>query len=91
MELVIWGHRWGCDYVDVEFTMLPKDALNELISLNSRFSPVSKIIASFHDPQHTIRWSSPEMMHVYKRAEGLFEEHNHSGVIKLVVPSLCGS
>ncbi|RCH99109.1 3-dehydroquinate dehydratase (3-dehydroquinase) [Rhizopus azygosporus] len=84
MELVTWGHRWGCDYVDVEFTMLPKDTLNELMSLNSRFSPVSKIIASFHDPQHTIRWSLPEMMHVYKRAEELFEAHNHPGVIKLV-------
>ncbi|KAI7906867.1 3-dehydroquinate synthase-domain-containing protein [Cokeromyces recurvatus] len=77
LQLLQWGHRWGCNYVDLEMTA---QGLEEIMRLN-QYYPCTKLIASFHD-QST--WSSSGMTQVYNQAKQLFERYNHKGVIKLV-------
>lgn len=80
-DLLYWGHRWGCDYVDVEITTLSSNQLDNIMSLGSF---PTKIIASYHDPVHMNSWSSSGMQYVYDKADQLFRKHTHQGVIKIV-------
>lgn len=80
-DLLYWGHRWGCDYVDMEITTLGSEQLDQLMSLKSF---PTKIIASYHDPKYLSPWSSPAMKSVYDQAHQLFQKHEHDGVIKMV-------
>ncbi|KAI8877219.1 hypothetical protein K501DRAFT_326645 [Backusella circina FSU 941] len=83
-ELILWGHRWGCDYVDVEIKTLSVEDLDTVMRTNQRLYPTTKIIASFHDPEHKYPWFSTNMKEIYDQANQLLEKHNHQGVIKLV-------
>ncbi|KAG2235524.1 hypothetical protein INT48_003087 [Thamnidium elegans] len=46
-DLLYWGHRWGCDYVDIEITTLSSNQLDTIMSLRSF---PTKVIASYHYP-----------------------------------------
>ncbi|OBZ85617.1 Pentafunctional AROM polypeptide [Choanephora cucurbitarum] len=83
LELIQWGHHWGCEYVDVEINTLSDEQLKSIMELNQLY-PATKIVASFHDPQHQYSWSSNDMKDVYNKAVQLFEHHRHQGVIKIV-------
>ncbi|GAA5801754.1 hypothetical protein HPULCUR_007206 [Helicostylum pulchrum] len=80
-DLLYWGHRWGCDYVDIEISTLSSNQLDNIMSLG--LFP-TKVIASYHDPVHMNSWSSPGMKYVYDKADQLFRKHTHQGVIKIV-------
>ncbi|KAI8373701.1 3-dehydroquinate synthase-domain-containing protein [Blakeslea trispora] len=83
LELVQWGHHWGCEYVDIEVNTLSDEQLESVMKLNQLY-PATKIVASFHDPQRQYSWSSKDMRDVYFKAAQLFERHRHQGVIKIV-------
>lgn len=84
-ELAVWAHRWGCEYVDVEFTTLSSKQLERLTALNKTlFSGSVQIIASFHDPQRAYPWSSQALHDIYERAQALLVGPTSRGVIKLV-------
>ncbi|KAI9315200.1 hypothetical protein BX666DRAFT_1861164 [Dichotomocladium elegans] len=79
-DLLVWACRWGCDFVDVEFTTLSAEQLDRVRSeLRSRAEKI-KCIASFHDPEHEITWCSPTMHDMYERASNLFP----GAIVKLV-------
>ncbi|KAK4516634.1 uncharacterized protein ATC70_011610 [Mucor velutinosus] len=81
--LLQWGHRWGCDYVDMESSTLPEERQRVMMEMNQHYEN-TKIISSFHDPNHTLSWSDAAMKKVYQQAVSLFDTYNHQGVIKLV-------
>jgi 3-dehydroquinate dehydratase type I len=83
LELVQWGQRWGCDYVDAETTTLSEEQLDQVMELNKLY-PSTKIIASYHDPEHMYTWHSSMIKEVYDKAHQLFQKFNHAGVIKVV-------
>lgn len=86
-QLLQWGLRWGCDYVDVELTTIGNDQFSNIVMdacNRERHYPVTKIIASFHDPEHHYSWSSSVISQMYNKTKQLFEMYGHSGVIKLV-------
>lgn len=82
-KLLQWGHRWGCDYIDMEASTLPQDRQQEIMRMNQSYEN-TKIIYSSHDPNHKFSWSDPAMKSIYEQAKLLFEAYNHKGVIKLV-------
>lgn len=81
--LLQWGHRWGCDYVDMESSTLPEERQGAMMEMNQYYAN-TKIISSFHDPNHTLSWSDAAMKKVYQQAKSLFDAYHHAGVIKLV-------
>ncbi|KAI8087628.1 3-dehydroquinate synthase-domain-containing protein [Gilbertella persicaria] len=83
LELIQWGHRWGCEYVDVELTTPSLSQLEAVMKMNQNY-PGTRLIASFHDPDHQYPWSGPYMKSMYGMALSLFERYKHQGVIKLV-------
>lgn len=82
-DLIYWGHRWGCDYVDIEITTLLPGQLEHIMELNKSY-PTTKLIASYHDPKRLHSWSSKHFKSIYDQAHHLFQKYNHAGVIKLV-------
>jgi 3-dehydroquinate dehydratase type I len=86
-QLLQWGLYWGCDYVDVELTTLSDGQFSVIVNEASYFQtryPVTKIIASFHDPVHRYSWSDSVISQMYSKAREFFDQHDHPGVIKLV-------
>lgn len=81
--LLQWGHRWGCDYIDMESSTLAEERQRAMMEMNQSYDN-TKIIFSFHDPNHTLSWSDAAMKKVYQQAKSLFDAYNHQGVIKLV-------
>ncbi|KAL9545878.1 hypothetical protein MBANPS3_006932 [Mucor bainieri] len=82
--LLQWGHRWGCDYVDMESSTLPEERQRAMMVMNQAYANTN-MISSFHDPNHTLSWSDAAMTQVYQQAKSLFDAYNHhQGVIKLV-------
>jgi 3-dehydroquinate dehydratase type I len=86
-QLVQWGIRWGCDYVDVELTTLCDEQFVDIVldvSYPRTHCTITKLIASFHDPGHRYSWSSFVINQMYNKTKQIFDLHGHSGVIKLV-------
>ncbi|KAI8644754.1 3-dehydroquinate synthase-domain-containing protein, partial [Parasitella parasitica] len=81
--LLRWGHRWGCDYIDMESCTLPENKQQAIMELNQLYDN-TKIIFSFHDPKHALSWSDDAMKRIHEQARRLFEVYKHQGVIKLV-------
>ncbi|KAI8982196.1 3-dehydroquinate synthase-domain-containing protein [Mycotypha africana] len=87
LHLLQWGHRWGCEYVDLELTTLPHNQLELVMQLNRDVYHNTKIIASFHDPNGDYAWSpacTSMMNSMFSKAKRLFQAYDHAGVIKLV-------
>ncbi|KAL7334286.1 3-dehydroquinate dehydratase (3-dehydroquinase) [Mucor circinelloides] len=81
--LLQWGHRWGCDYIDMESSTLSEERQKAMMEMNQDYEN-TKMISSFHDPNHTFSWSDAAMKKVYQQAKSLFDAYDHQGVIKLV-------
>ncbi|CEP16341.1 hypothetical protein [Parasitella parasitica] len=82
-KLLEWGHRWGCDYIDMESSTLPENKQQSMMKLNQLYDN-TKIIFSFHDPKRALSWSDNAMKRIYEQARRLFDAYKHHGVIKLV-------
>lgn len=84
-QWIIWAHRWGCEYVDIEFTTLPTSELEPILLLNRTCQTVQCIL-SFHDLDHSYPWSGPKMIDLYKRACALSNTYlqHDPAIIKLV-------
>lgn len=52
IELLQYGIKWGCEYVDVEF-MAPYERFDKLVSMKGN----SYLIGSYHDCESKIDWS----------------------------------
>lgn len=72
-ELLKWGLRWGCEYVDVEICWTP-ETIEQLLQSKGH----SKIIASWHDVQQQTPWGSVALEAKYAAAD------KYGDVIKLV-------
>ncbi|OJJ49986.1 hypothetical protein ASPZODRAFT_128572 [Penicilliopsis zonata CBS 506.65] len=73
LDLYKLAVRTGCEFVDLEIAF-PDDLLHAVTEMKGQ----SKIIASHHDPQHTLSWSNMSWMKFYNRAL------EYGDVIKLV-------
>ncbi|CDH56515.1 pentafunctional protein [Lichtheimia corymbifera JMRC:FSU:9682] len=84
-EWITWAHRWGCEYVDIEFTTLPAPQLERILLLNRTCQTVQCIL-SFHDLDHSYPWSGPRMIDLYERACALSNTYlqHDPAIIKLV-------
>ncbi|CAO3635723.1 unnamed protein product [Cunninghamella echinulata] len=72
-ELLHWGLRWGCEYIDVETIWTPSTVEN-LVSSKGE----SLIIASWHDVLRKTTWDSKALQVKYELAE------RYGDLIKLV-------
>lgn len=72
-ELLTWGQRWGCEYVDVEICW--NSATIEMLVANKG---ESLIISSWHDVQNTTPWDSKAIQLKYETAD------RYGDIIKLV-------
>ncbi|KAI7903655.1 EPSP synthase-domain-containing protein [Cokeromyces recurvatus] len=72
-ELLNWGQRWGCEYIDVEMCWTPT-AIEKLIANKGE----SLIISSWHDVQNTTPWDSKAIQLKYETGE------KYGDIIKLV-------
>jgi pentafunctional AROM polypeptide len=72
-ELLKWGQRWGCEYVDVEMCWSP-DVIKQLVSNKGE----SQIISSWHDLLGKTPWNGHDIQHKYKLGDF------YGDIIKLV-------
>ncbi|KAG0164863.1 3-dehydroquinate dehydratase (3-dehydroquinase) [Apophysomyces sp. BC1034] len=73
LELLQWGQRWGCEYVDVEICW-SSSGVEQLISSKGE----SSIIASWHDLKRVTPWDSSALQAKYDLAD------KYGDIIKLV-------
>ncbi len=73
MELVQFGMRIGCEYVDVEVET-PQDKLVSLVGARG----LSHVIASWHDWTGAVKWNGQEMQEKYQQCL------HYGDVLKLV-------
>ncbi|KAI8874978.1 3-phosphoshikimate 1-carboxyvinyltransferase, partial [Backusella circina FSU 941] len=72
-ELLKWGQRWGCEYVDVEMCWSP-DTIKQLVSQKGE----SQIISSWHDLLGKTPWHGDDIQQKYKLGD------HYGDIIKLV-------
>jgi pentafunctional AROM polypeptide len=72
-ELLTWGQRWGCEYVDVEICWNPA-SIEKLVASKGE----SLIIASWHDVQNITPWDGKAIQLKYETAD------RYGDIIKLV-------
>ncbi|RUS26049.1 EPSP synthase-domain-containing protein [Jimgerdemannia flammicorona] len=72
-DLLSWGEKWGCEYVDVEIAWSSK-MITELVAHKGN----SKIIASWHDVRVETPWNGSLIVDKYKLAE------RYGDIIKLI-------
>ncbi|RUS22721.1 hypothetical protein BC937DRAFT_87603 [Endogone sp. FLAS-F59071] len=72
-DLLSWGEKWGCEYVDVEIS-LPPQVVADLVACKGN----SKIIASWHDVKMQTPWDGALIVDKYKLAE------KYGDIIKLI-------
>ena len=74
VQLLLSGLRWGCEYVDVEFTS-PLDRFESIINTKRN----SQIIASYHDTLGVDTWTADGSM-----IKKYSELYNYCDIIKLI-------
>ncbi|OBZ84417.1 Pentafunctional AROM polypeptide [Choanephora cucurbitarum] len=72
-ELLSWGQRWGCEYIDVEMCWSPA-TIEKLIESKGQ----SLIISSWHDVQNVTPWDSKAIEVKYELGD------KYGDIIKLV-------
>lgn len=72
-DLLAWGQRWGCEYVDVEICWSPA-SIEKLVASKGE----SLIISSWHDVQRVTPWDGKAIQLKYETAE------KYGDIIKLV-------
>ncbi|KAI9272372.1 EPSP synthase-domain-containing protein [Helicostylum pulchrum] len=72
-ELLAWGQRWGCEYIDVEICWTPA-TIEKLVANKGE----SLIISSWHDVQNVTPWDDKAIQLKYEIAE------KYGDIIKLV-------
>ncbi|KAI8810368.1 EPSP synthase-domain-containing protein [Cladochytrium replicatum] len=82
-ELLHWGGRWGCEYIDVEVTDLDKrrrELTEALVSVKGQ----AQIIASYHDVAGKVPWAVSAGAAPSSMGEKYFELHRYADVVKLI-------
>ncbi|KAI9260772.1 hypothetical protein BDA99DRAFT_483343 [Phascolomyces articulosus] len=72
-ELLRWGQRWGCEYIDVEMCW-SNTAIEDVFANKGE----SKILASWHDVRRQTPWGSTALEARYETAD------KYGDIIKLV-------
>ncbi|GAN06607.1 pentafunctional AroM protein [Mucor ambiguus] len=72
-ELLQWGQRWGCEYIDVEICWTPT-TIEKLIANKGH----SLVIASWHDVQNVTPWDGKAIQVKYETGD------KYGDIIKLV-------
>ncbi|KAI8147274.1 EPSP synthase-domain-containing protein [Fennellomyces sp. T-0311] len=72
-ELLRWGQRWGCEYIDVEICWSDA-AIKDVVGNKGE----SKILASWHDVQRQTPWGSTALEARYETAD------KYGDIVKLV-------
>ncbi|ORY95954.1 EPSP synthase-domain-containing protein [Syncephalastrum racemosum] len=73
LDLLRWGRRWGCEYIDVEM-VLPNESIKEFVANKGE----SLILASWHDVKQQTPWLSPALESKYETGAA------YGDIIKLV-------
>ena len=66
--------KWGCEYIDVE-CWLPEDVRKRLSAQKGS----SKIISAFHDFSRSVKWTSPEVLELFKKGASFGD------VVKMII------
>lgn len=73
VELLRWGERWGCEYIDVEMC-LSREAIETVVNNKGE----CQILASWHDVKRQTPWNSTDLEAKYDLAD------KYGDIIKLV-------